>query len=335
MELKSGGIGKYANRLIFSDKIFRMIITLTPNPSVDRTLRIPQLRFNEILRAHDVQIGWGGKGFNVSRALRILNQDTLALGWVGGSTGKMLEDGLNKLGIQTDFVWVKEETRTNTVAQEDEGEWYIRLNEPGPHIPEEAIQALLIKALSYASGNDIWVASGSLPQDVPEDFYAQLIRLLKQKGVRVFFDGNDQALKLGVAEAPYLVKPDITEAEAFVGFPITTYEDAKRAVLPFLRQGIQHVGLSIGGLGLLLASQHEMVLAAPPKVAIRNVTGAGDSLMAGMVYGFSKDFPLIEVARFGAAFGAVLVTTESLSQVTYEDVQAMLPRVDARTVNVM
>ena len=120
-----------------------MIITLTPNPSVDRTLHVPQLRFNEVLRAHDVRVDWGGKGFNVSRALRILNEETLALAWVGGGTGRMVQHGLNQLGIKTDFVWVEEETRINTVAQEDSGEWYIRLNEPGPHIPEDAIQSLL------------------------------------------------------------------------------------------------------------------------------------------------------------------------------------------------
>lgn len=312
-----------------------MIITLTPNPSVDRTLRVSQLRFNEVLRAHDVRVDWGGKGFNVSRALRILNQETLALAWVGGGTGKMLQHGLNELGIETDFVWVKEDTRINTVAQEESGEWYIRLNEPGPHIPEDAIQALLAKAQAYANENDIWVASGSLPQDVPPDFYAQLIKLLKSKGVKVFFDANDEALKAGLAEAPFLVKPDINEAEHFVGFPILNYEDAKRAVLPFLRLGVKYAALSIGGLGLLLASQQEMMLATPPKVNIRNVTGAGDALMAGLAYGFSKEMPLLEVARLGAAFSTVVVATPSLASVTLADLQAMLPRVDVRTVNVM
>jgi len=249
-----------------------MIITLTPNPSVDRTLRVPQLSFNEVLRASDVRVDWGGKGFNVSRALRILDQETLALAWVGGGTGKMLQHGLNQLEIKTDFVWVDDETRINTVAQEESGEWYIRLNEPGPHIPEDAVQSLLAKAEAYASEDDVWVASGSLPQDVPPDFYAQLIRLLKGKGVKVLFDANAEALKAGLSEAPFLVKPDISEAERFVGFPIPNYEDAKRAVLPFLRLGVKYAALSIGGLGVLLASQQEMMLATPPKLSKRNVT---------------------------------------------------------------
>ena len=312
-----------------------MIITLTPNPSVDRTLHVPQLRFNEVLRAHDVRVDWGGKGFNVSRALRILNEETLALAWVGGDTGRMMQHGLNQLGIKTDFVWVEEETRINTVAQEDSGEWYIRLNEPGPHIPEDAIQSLLAKAEAYASKKDIWVAAGSLPQDVPADFYSQLIHLLKTKGVRVFFDANGEALRAGLSDPPFLVNPDISETEDFVGFSIHNYDDAKRAVLPFLRLGVEYVALSIDGLGLLLASQQEMMLATPPKVSIRNVTGAGDALMAGMAYGFARGMDLREIARLGAAFSAVAVTTVSLASVKNSDVEAMLPRVEVRTVNVM
>ena len=312
-----------------------MIITLTPNPSVDRTLHVPQLRFNEVLRAHDVRVDWGGKGFNVSRALRILNEETLALAWVGGGTGRMMQHGLNQLGIKTDFVWVEEETRINTVAQEDSGEWYIRLNEPGPHIPEDAIQSLLAKAEAYASKKDIWVAAGSLPQDVPADFYAQLIHLLKNKGVRVFFDANGEALRAGLSDPPFLVNPDISETEDFVGFSIHNYDDAKRAVLPFLRLGVEYVALSIDGLGLLLASQQEMMLATPPKVSIRNVTGAGDALMAGMAYGFAREMDLREIARLGAAFSAIAVTTVSLASVKNSDVEAMLPRVEVRTVNVM
>ena len=312
-----------------------MIITLTPNPSVDRTLHVPQLRFNEVLRAHDVRVDWGGKGFNVSRALRILNEETLALAWVGGGTGRMVQHGLNQLGIKTDFVWVEDETRINTVAQEDSGEWYIRLNEPGPHIPEDAIQSLLAKAEAYASKKDIWVAAGSLPQDVPADFYTQLIHLLKNKGVRVFFDANGEALRAGLSDPPFLVNPDISETEDFVGFSIHNYDDAKRAVLPFLRLGVEYVALSIDGLGLLLASQQEMMLATPPKVSIRNVTGAGDALMAGMAYGFARGMDLREIARLGAAFSAVAVTTVSLASVKNSDVEAMLPRVEVRTVNVM
>ncbi len=312
-----------------------MIITLTPNPSVDRTIFIPQIRFNEVLRTNNVRLDWGGKGFNVSRSLRRMGIESLALGWVGGGAGVMLEDGLNKLGIHTDFVWVEEETRTNTVILEEGGEWYIKANEPGPHIPPQAVEDLLEKVDNYAKEGDILVASGSLPQEVPEDYFARLIQRMKAKGVRVFFDARDSALKLGCQEGPFLVKPNDEEAEIFVGFPIKNYEDAKRAALAFLRTGTQYVGITMGNQGLLMASQQEMVLAVPPKVPIRNVTGAGDSLMAGLVAATLQNLSLQEMARLGAACGTVSVMNEGISHVNEAAIQAMISRVETRVFGVM
>ena len=147
-----------------------MIITLTPNPSVDRTLVVHRLKFNEILRAEPALLDWGGKGLLVSRGLVALGQPSLALGWVGGGTGKTLEDGLNKFGIKTDFVWVDGETRTNTVIQEESNDWYMLVNETGPHVPPGAVDEMIAKASKYANPGDIWVTAGSLPPGVPETF---------------------------------------------------------------------------------------------------------------------------------------------------------------------
>lgn len=306
-----------------------MIITLTPNPSVDRTLKVKRLFFNEILRTNQARLDWGGKGFNVSRALRLVDQDSLALAWVGGGAGKMLEDGLNRLGIETDFVWVEEETRTNTIALEDGGEWYIRLNEPGPHIPETAVRELIDKTTLYAHTGNIWVASGSLPLDVSVDFYARLIKMLHSKGARVFFDANGEALRLGLAQKPFLVSPDLAEAEAVVGFLVKNIEDAKKAVLSFLRLGVEHIALSFDEGKLVLASQKEMVIASPLRVPTRNITGAGDALMAGLVYGFSKHQALREIARWGAAFRAAWVSNARYEDIREGTVESLFQRAEA------
>jgi 1-phosphofructokinase len=162
-----------------------------------------------------------------------------------------------------------------------------------------------------------------------------LIKRLKAKGARVFFDATGDALRLGCAEAPFLVKPNAEEAETFVGFKISNHEDGKRAVLPFLRMGIEYVALTIGDLGLLLATQKEMVWAVPPKVPVRNVTGAGDALMAGMVVAITRRHDLNEVARWGVAAGTVSVMHEGVSQLPIEEFKMMLGRVDTRVINVM
>jgi 1-phosphofructokinase family hexose kinase len=312
-----------------------MIFTLTPNPSIDRTLTIPEIRFNSVLRSQDVRLDWGGKGFNVSRSLQHFGLDSMALAWVGGGAGKMLADGLQRLGIQTDFVWVDDETRTNTMILEEQGQWHIKVNEPGPPISPEDIEQLVLKAENYAKKGDLWVLSGSLPPDVPVDFYASLIKLINARGARVYLDANGDPLRYGCQAGPYLVKPNAFEAAQIVGFPIEDQEDAKRAALPFLRMGIQYLALSTGASGLLLASQKEMVYASPPRVNVRNAAGAGDSLLAGLIYAQMRDLPLLEVARWGVATGAASVITEGVSEFDIDSIKALLPEVESKIINIM
>ncbi len=312
-----------------------MIFTLTPNPSIDRSLTIEEIRFNTVLRSQNVRLDWGGKGFNVSRALKLFDIDSLAMGWVGGGTGKMLADGLQQLGIQTDFVWVDRDTRTNTMIIEEEGDWHIKVNEPGPPISEEDIEQLILKVESYARKDDLWILSGSLPPDVPDNFYATLIEFLKTRGSRVILDASGTALHHGYQSRPYLVKPNIYEASQVVGFAIDDVEDAKRAALPFLRMGIDYFALTMGSTGLLLASQSEMVYAYPPKVNVRNAAGSGDSLLAGMIYAQMQGMDLVEVARWGVATGTASVETDGVSEFSLSRIQALLPEVVSRTINIM
>ena len=236
-----------------------MIYTLTPNPSVDRSITIPEIRFNTVLRSQSVRLDLAGKGFNVSRALQLLGIESIAMGWLGGGTGKMLEDGLQKLGIQTDFVWVTEDTRTNTMINEVSGEWHMKINEPGPPILAEDIERLIQKVEEYAKKGDLWILSGSLPPDVPEDFYAKLITKLHKHKARVCLDASGKALTYGIQASPYLVKPNLAEASEEVGFDIKNTEDAKRAALYFLRAGVEYFALTMGASGLLLATQKEML----------------------------------------------------------------------------
>lgn len=312
-----------------------MIYTLTPNPSVDRSITIPEIRFNSVLRSQSVRLDWAGKGFNVSRALQILGIESIALGWVGGGTGKMLEDGLKQLGIQTDFVWVTEDTRTNTMINEAAGEWHMKINEPGPSILTEDIDKLIDKIQKYVKKDDLWVLSGSLPPDVPDDFYAKLIQLLKKRKAKVFLDASEKALTYGIQASPYMVKPNLAETTEEVGFSINNIEDAKRAALHFLRAGIDFYALTMGASGLLLASQKEMVYALPPKIHARNTAGSGDALLAAMIHAQMQGFNLIEVARWGVAVGSASIETEGVSEFEIDRVYDLLKKVDSRVINVL
>ncbi|MDY6845504.1 MAG: 1-phosphofructokinase family hexose kinase [Chloroflexota bacterium] len=312
-----------------------MIFTLTPNPSIDRSLTIPQIQFNSVLRSQKTRLDWGGKGFNVSRSLQQFGVDTTAIAWVGGGSGKMLADGLQSLGIQTDFVWVDNDTRTNTRIDEVTGDWYIKVNEPGPPITQDDIKQLFQKVEGYAKKDDIWVLSGSLPPDVPSEFYADLIRLFKSRGAKVYLDTSDSALRYACQASPFLVKPNPSEAGTIVGFEIEDQEDAKRAALPFLRMGIDYLALTMGPMGLLFASQHEMIYAKPPKINVKNESGAGDSLLAALIYGQTKGWEPVEIARWAVATGAAAAETEGVSEFDISRIQEILPEVESKIINVM
>jgi 1-phosphofructokinase family hexose kinase len=312
-----------------------MIFTLTPNPSVDRSLTVPEIRFNNVLRSKNMRLDWGGKGFNVSRSLQQFGIESMAIAWVGGGTGKILADGLQRLGIQTDFVWVDGETRTNTMLIEDSGDWHIKINEPGPSISEDEIEQLYLKVESYAKKDDLWILSGSLPLNVSEDFYAKLIALLKSRGVRIYLDTNGMPLYYGCQASPYMVKPNAIEAAQIVDFSIDDQEDAKRAALPFLRMGVEIFAMTMGAAGLLLATQREMVYAAPPKVNVRNAAGSGDALLAGMIYAQMRELDLVEVARWAVATGTASVETDGVSEFTIDRIQEIFNEVESTVINVM
>ena len=309
-----------------------MIITLTPNPSVDRTLVVSRLKFNEILRAEPALLDWGGKGLLASRGLKELGQPSLVLGFVGGGAGKMLEDGLTKLNIQSDFVWVDGETRSNTVVQEESNDWYMLVNEPGPRVTPENIDDIFIKASEYANPGDIWLVAGSLPPGVPEDFFARLIRMLKAKGVRVVFDAISAPLKLGVQEVPWMLYPEVAEAERLVGFEILNFDMAKRAAMHFLQQGIENVAIILEKGGLLLSSRSLMVMASPLKVPLVRVTGGRSALCAGLLDGFAKGLPLVEIARYAMAFRGAYVSNKDFYSGGPVDFQDLIHMVEIRAI---
>jgi len=308
-----------------------MVITVTPNPVLDHTLTVPQIAFDTVTRATAVRDDWGGKGFNVSRVLLALGVESVALGFVGGATGQRLAAGLAALGLPTDFVTIAGETRTNVVIAEADSGRYVKVNEAGPMVQPEEIAQFLDKVRQQATGGekraarDTWALCGSLPPGVPDDFYAQLIEILQPRGVRVLLDTSGAALRLGCEARPFLVKPNAEEAATFAGHPVHTRDDALNAAHAFLERGITQVALSLGAEGLLLATRDDAVFAIPPDVPVKNVTGAGDALLAGLAYAIERGLSLAEQARWGVATGTASAMHEGVGVVTRERVEVVFP----------
>ncbi len=279
-----------------------MLFTLTLNPALDYELNVPALEFNTVLRATAGRTDWGGKGFNVSRALAALGAESVALGFVGGQTGRRLEAGLHAAGIETDFVWVEGETRTNVsiVAPPQ----YIKANEAGPYISPTELYTLHQKIERLAGRGDWWVLSGSLPPGVPPKFYHEVIEVVQRAGGRAVLDASGPALFMGCKAGPHLVKPNRSEAAALAGVPVQSVEDARAAAEAIRTLGPQLTALSLGAEGALLFNQKATWVAAPPPVEEQNPTGAGDAMVAGLVWAMAEGHGPDEALAWGVACGA-------------------------------
>ncbi|HSN74468.1 MAG TPA: 1-phosphofructokinase [Anaerolineae bacterium] len=305
-----------------------MIVTLTPNPVLDRTLSVPHIEFDDVLRATSARLDWGGKGFNVSRALQALGTESVAMAFAGGGAGQMLQQGLHALGIPTDFVAIAGETRTNVVVVDQATGRHIKVNEAGPTIAAQEHDELLQRIRRRVQPGDLWVLAGSLPPGLPASFYAEVIDLLHRRGARAFLDASAEPLRLGCAAQPALVKPNAAEAQELTGQVIVSPTDAARAAGHFLRQGIEIVALSMGAQGLVLASAGQAVWAKPPVVAVTNPTGAGDSLLAGLVWALQHGLPLADVASWGVATGTASAMREGVSMGSRAEVEAVRSQVE-------
>jgi 1-phosphofructokinase family hexose kinase len=281
-----------------------MIYTLTLNPAVDRELTVPVMEFDSVLRASESRIDFGGKGLNVSRLLKGMNEPSTAVGFLGGNAGELLQKGLQSLGIGTDFVWVSEETRTNVSIVTQSHEHYIKVNEKGPLVDESKQKELLDKIDSLANHGDWWVLAGSLPPGVTNDIYARVIQVLNKHEARAILDTSGESLRLGCAEKPFLVKPNAEEAHALTGLPMNTADEIAAGAAEIRRMGAQNVVVSMGKAGALLHTSGGTWLTHTPKIQEKNPIGAGDSMVGGLVWALTHGIALKEALGWGVASGA-------------------------------
>ena len=280
-----------------------MIYTLTLNPAIDLELTVSDISFDKVLRATKSRVDCGGKGFNVSRALVALGEKSVAMGFIGGKTGERLEVELSRMGIETNFVRVVGETRTNVSIVIEPPSRYIKVNEPGPTVNLEEQHELIKKIRLLAQSNDFWVLSGSLPPGVSNGMYADVINEVQSEGAKAMLDTSDIPLKDGIEAGPFMVKPNAEEARQLTGVEILVPDDALMAAQRIHDYGVDVVIISFGREGAMLSWGDRAWLAKPPPVVEQNPIGAGDALMAGFVWGLNHQFSPPEALRTGVACG--------------------------------
>lgn len=278
-----------------------MIVTVTLNPSLDRTLEVSELTRGSMVRATAARRDPGGKGVNVSRALAAHGITTCAVVPLSGLEGQELARLLALEGIEVFSVPVAGPSRSNVSVVEPDGS-VTKINEPGGLLTGRDLDAIVSAVLEAASGCDWVVMSGSLPPGVPDVFYRRLCGLLNGCGVRVAVDTSGPALTASLAAEPALVKPNRDELAESVGFRVDTLADAVRAASVLRAAGADKVLVSLGPDGAVLVDESGVRYGESPVDVPRSPVGAGDAMLAGFTAAMiaGRD-PLVEALSWGAA----------------------------------
>jgi 1-phosphofructokinase len=284
-----------------------VIVTLTPNPSIDRAVVIDALHRGEVHRAASSRVDPGGKGVNVSRALAAHGAQTLAVLPVGGPEGHLLEELLDAAGVARRSVAVHGTVRMNISVLEPDGTT-TKLNEPGPELDAAEVEALLAAAAGAAEGAGWVVGCGSLPPGAPDDLYARLAPRARERGARVAVDSSGAPMAAAVASRPALVKPNHEELAELVGHGLPTLGDVRSAALDLVADGIEIVAVSLGGDGALLVTADEQVHAAATITHPLSTVGAGDCMLAGLLHGLSSGLDAADALAAAVTWGAAAVT---------------------------
>lgn len=288
-----------------------MILTVTLNPAVDKTCQIARLLPGEVNRLEKTFSVAGGKGINVTKILRQFHLPAAAMGFLGGYTGRMIEDAVMELGAECHFTRIQGETRTNVNLLGADG-YVTELLEPGPEISKEEL-ANFKKEFEYClEQSSLVVLSGSVPKGVPADIYGELAARCRAEGRRVILDTSGELLREGVKEKPYMIKPNKRELEFLAGCRLADQEAVEEEAKRLVEQGVRKVVVSMGSRGILYVDREQTIFEPAKDVKVLNTVGCGDSVVASMAMSeLAGEEPSMALKKAAALSAANAVTRES------------------------
>ena len=310
-----------------------MILCLNLNAAIDKTILVDNFALDKIHRSEKVVALAGGKGCNVARALKKMGKYPVVSGWVGGFAGQFIEDELNKEGIATDFVETGLESRTCTSILDQENQTMTEIYENGERMPVEKIEEFVAHFTEIVGNYRAITLSGSLPPGVPSNIYARLIKIAHEANIPTYLDGSKDALRDGIAAKPFLVKPNETEISVLLDEkPNPSVPELATAIQALSLEYTSIVALSLGERGALISDEQHVWQAQPPQVKALSAVGSGDSMVAGLVAGFSEGLPPEEAIKYGIAAGTANTLTLGAGQFSVEDFDEIREQVAVETL---
>lgn len=294
-----------------------MILTITLNPAVDKTCHIQELILGQVNRLQSTGSIAGGKGVNVTKVLRQFDYPVTAMGFLGGYSGKMIEETLQNMGAVCRFTHISGETRVSTNILAENG-YVTEILEPGPVVSEKELQEFIEEYTRQLADCQLVVMSGSIPQGVPADIYKTLTKLANKQGCKVLLDTSGEALKAGVEAAPYLIKPNHRELEYLVGKRLSSQEELTEEAKQLIGKGIQKVIISLGAKGLLYVDAQEVIFQPAYKIKAVNTVACGDTVVASYCMSELDGKAKEDAVKCAAALSAANATTAESAQIPVE-----------------
>ena len=308
-----------------------MIYTITLNPALDRTIWVKDIRADDANRVLEEEKFAGGKGIDVSRVLTHLGIPNRALGFLGGYAGMEVEGILLQEGVYCDFTAIANETRTNVIVNVQGDGRQILFSAAGPEVNPVELTAFFRK-LDGLHSPELVSISGSLPPNLSPVIYARSIEILRARGAQVLLDTDGENLRIGITGRPHMIKPNIHELSRLVGKEVSELPEIVAAARDIRARGVETALVSMGARGILLVSEAKTLLAVPPRVKVVNTIGAGDSAVAGFLYGLANKMPVEDCLRYAVAAGTATTLQPGTALARREDILKLLPRVSLKSV---
>ena len=282
------------------------VLTVTLNPALDLTVRLPSLRLGELNRSDSLQVHAAGKGLNVAQVLADLGHQLTVTGFLGEGNPQAFEQLFAARGFADEFVRVAGDTRSNLKLAEADGR-VTDINGPGLAVSEAQCDELLARLERLVPDHDLVIVAGSLPRGIEVQWFVELLQRLKRLGARVSLDTSGAALREGLAATPWLIKPNEQELGEARGVALDDSSAVAAEARRLQAEGIAHVVVSQGAHGVSWFSPNAALHANPPKVRVVSTVGAGDSLLAGMLHGLLEGWPAERTLTHATAIAAQAV----------------------------
>ncbi len=303
-----------------------MIVTLTPNTAIDYTLQVGSFQLGSTIRALDSAWGMGGKAADASWILGKLGIPSRALGFAAGLNGRRMESMLRERGAETDFVWVDGETRLNSVIVVA-GEGHSTITSSSLKVSSEDLSALSVRYQKALEGASCVVTGGSLPGDVPIEFFVQAMAQAHERGIPVIFDSSGPALASGLKSCPALIKPNLAELSHLLGFMPSSRSEVEQAARKLHDEYGTDVIVTLGEEGAVAVSGEGAYFVHPISTSVVSAAGAGDGVLAGMALAYSRGESFEHGLRRGFALAGAILKTLATADFRMEEYQELLPQI--------